>query len=178
VFFLSLTGTELDRHSRLLIAWFGPRGLSSLLLILIPVFAGVPGTQPLFVICCLVVLLSVGLHGSSLMLLGRVSKDSVMRKQQAPISGNLMAATSAGSDTEGLPAATVQNDGDLMSVEELRKLQSTGAPVLVVDVRAETSFNSSTFQAQGALRIPPDQAVRRITELNIPRHSWIVAFCA
>jgi sodium/hydrogen antiporter len=178
VFFLSLAGTKLDRHSRLLIAWFGPRGLSSLLLILIPVFAGVPGTQPLFVICCLVVLLSVVLHGSSLMLLGRDSKDSFMRKQEAPISGNLTAAAGATSDTEGLPDATVRNDSDLISVEELRKLQSEGAPVLVVDVRAETSFNSSPFLAQGALRIPPDQAVRRITELNIPRHSWIVAFCA
>ena len=178
VFFLSLAGTKLDRHSRLLIAWFGPRGLSSLLLILIPVFAGVPGTQPLFVICCLVVLLSVVLHGSSLMLLGRDSKDSFVRKQQAPISGNLTAAAGATSDTEGLPDATVRNDGDLISVEELRKLQSEGAPVLVVDVRAETSFNSSPFLAQGALRIPPDQAVRRITELKVPRHSWIVAFCA
>jgi sodium/hydrogen antiporter len=178
VFFLSLTGTKLDRHSRLLIAWFGPRGLSSLLLILIPVFAGVPGTQPLFVICCLVVLLSVGLHGGSLMLLGRDGKDSSGRKRQAPIRGNLTTAAGARSDTEVLPDPTARNDDDLISVEELRKLQSVGAPVLVVDVRAETSFNSSALLAQGALRIPPDQAVRRITELNIPRHSWIVAFCA
>ena len=39
-FFLSLFCTNLDSRSRLLIAWFGPRGLSSLLLILVPVFAG------------------------------------------------------------------------------------------------------------------------------------------
>src|SRR6266513_792969 len=37
-FFVSLAGTRLDFRSRLLIAWFGPRGLSSLLLILLPVF--------------------------------------------------------------------------------------------------------------------------------------------
>ena len=37
----------------------GPRGLSSLLLILLPVFAGVPGSERLFAITCLVVLLSV-----------------------------------------------------------------------------------------------------------------------
>jgi sodium/hydrogen antiporter len=178
VFFLSLTGTKLDRHSRLLIAWFGPRGLSSLLLILIPVFAGVPGTQRLFLVCCLVVLLSVALHGGSLMLLGRDSKGSSGHKRQAPMSGNLIAAGGGTSDSAGLPVNTVQNDGDLISVEELRKLQSAGAPVLVLDVRAETSFNSSPFLAQGALRIPPEQAVQRITELNIPRHSWVVAFCA
>jgi NhaP-type Na+/H+ or K+/H+ antiporter len=167
-FFLSLTGAKLDRHSRVLIAWFGPRGLSSLLLILIPVFAGVPESRSLFFICCLVVLLSVVVHGSSLMLL----------KRQAPSSGDLTAVSRASADAEEFPAAAVDNDGELISMEELRKLQSTGAAVLVVDVRAETSFNSSPFQAQGALRIPPDQAVRRITELNIPRHSWIVAFCA
>ncbi len=67
-FFVSLAGTRLDFRSRLLIAWFGPRGLSSLLLILLPVFAAVPGTEPLFFICCLIVLLSVALHGGSLML--------------------------------------------------------------------------------------------------------------
>jgi sodium/hydrogen antiporter len=167
-FFLSLTGTKLDRHSQLLIAWFGPRGLSSLLLILIPVFAGVPESRPLFFICCLVVLLSIVVHGSSLMLL----------KRQAASTGDLSAVAGGTADTEEVPAAAVDNDRDLISMEELRKLQSTGASVLVVDVRAETSFNSSPFQAQGALRIAPDQAVRRITEFNVPRHSWIVAFCA
>ncbi|HMF49646.1 MAG TPA: hypothetical protein VK603_13435 [Candidatus Saccharimonadales bacterium] len=50
--------------------------------------------------------------------------------------------------------------------------------MLIVDVRAETSFNSSAFQAQGALRIPADQIVRRITELNVPRETWIITFCA
>lgn len=53
-----------------MIAWFGPRGLSSLLLILLPVFAGIPGSEQLFAICCLVVLLSVVVHGGSPMLLG------------------------------------------------------------------------------------------------------------
>ncbi|HET9039718.1 MAG TPA: cation:proton antiporter, partial [Gemmatimonadales bacterium] len=40
-----------------LIAMFGPRGLSSLLLVLLPVFAGIPGAERLFTITCLVVLL-------------------------------------------------------------------------------------------------------------------------
>src|SRR6266571_4901505 len=70
-FFVSLAGTRLDFRNRLLIAWFGPRGLSSLLLILLPVFAAVPGTELLFFICCLIVLLSVALHGGSLMLVER-----------------------------------------------------------------------------------------------------------
>jgi sodium/hydrogen antiporter len=71
VFLLSLAGSRVERGERLLIAWFGPRGLSSLLLVLLPVFAGLPGSQHLFAICCLVVLLSVVVHGGSPMLLGR-----------------------------------------------------------------------------------------------------------
>jgi hypothetical protein len=69
-------------------------------------------------------------------------------------------------------------EGDRIPVEELRRLQASGAPVLVLDARSEPSFASSEFQAQGALRIPPDQAVRRIAELNVPRQTWIVVFCA
>jgi NhaP-type Na+/H+ or K+/H+ antiporter len=65
VFVLSLLGSTLDRRGRLLVAWFGPRGLSSLLLVLLPVFAGVPGGEQLFSLCCLVVLLSVVVHGGT-----------------------------------------------------------------------------------------------------------------
>jgi NhaP-type Na+/H+ or K+/H+ antiporter len=167
-FFLSLAGTDLDWRSRLLIAWFGPRGLSSLLLILVPVFAGVPGSEPLFVICCLVVLLSVALHGGSLMLLGRRGCPAVSVSLQRPL------ATVSTPSIDGQQA----DEGDRISVEELRRLQASGAPVLVLDVRSEPGFASSEFQAQEALRIPPDQAARRIAELNVPRQTWIVAFCA
>jgi sodium/hydrogen antiporter len=171
-FFLSLFCTNLDSRSRLLIAWFGPRGLSSLLLILVPVFGGVPGTQPLFVICCLVVLLSVALHGSSLMLLGREEPPVALA------SADQTAAANPSSNAEGSHPAAVESDSERISVEELRGLQSAGAPVLIVDARADTSFNSSEFQAQGALRIAPDQVARRIAELNVPRQTWIVLFCA
>jgi sodium/hydrogen antiporter len=70
-FLFSLARQPLDRHSRLLIAWFGPRGLSSLLLVLLPVFAGLPGSERLFDLCCLVVLVSVVMHGGAPMLLSR-----------------------------------------------------------------------------------------------------------
>src|SRR6266478_2266301 len=169
-FFLSLFCTNLDSRSRRLIAWFGPRGLSSLLLILIPVFGGVPGSEPLFVTCCLVVLLSVALHGSSLMLLGRGEPPI------APASADQTTIANSSSNAEGLQLAAVDSESERISMEELRALQSAGAPVLIVDVRADTSFNSSEFQAQGTLRIPPDQAVRRIAELNVPHETWIVLF--
>ncbi len=71
VLLISLAPARLDRKSLALITWFGPRGLSSLLLVLLPVFAGLPGGARLFPLCSLVVLFSVLIHGGSLMLLGQ-----------------------------------------------------------------------------------------------------------
>lgn len=52
-----------SRRDRALVAWFGPRGLSTLLLVLVPIFAGMPGAEQLFAIASLVVLVSVVVHG-------------------------------------------------------------------------------------------------------------------
>jgi NhaP-type Na+/H+ or K+/H+ antiporter len=67
----ALATTALSWRNRWLIAWFGPRGLSSLILVLLPIFGGVPGSGALLPVCCLVVLCSVVLHGLSPMLLLR-----------------------------------------------------------------------------------------------------------
>ena len=71
VYYLALAAGRVDPTSRHLVAWFGPRGLSSLLLVLLPVFAGTPGSEELFRVTCLVVLLSVLLHGGALAWLAR-----------------------------------------------------------------------------------------------------------
>ena len=82
VYLLSLLGSNVDMRGRLLIAWFGPRGLSSLLLILLPVFAGLAGSQQLFAICSLVVLVSVVLHGGSPMLLARAARKRAIKEAE------------------------------------------------------------------------------------------------
>ena len=174
-FFVSLAGTRLDFRSRLMIAWFGPRGLSSLLLILLPVFAAVPGTEHLFSICCFVVLLSVALHGGSLMFLKRdgsttASAQTVTTSAADNVTKEL-SATSASIESES-------RDGILITIPEMREIQQSGAPFLVLDVRAERSLTNSELRAQGALRIPPDRAVERLTELDVPRQTWLFAFCA
>jgi NhaP-type Na+/H+ or K+/H+ antiporter len=86
VYLLSLLGSDVDMRGRLLIAWFGPRGLSSLLLILLPVFAGLPGSEFLFAVCSLVVLVSVVLHGGSPMLLARAARKRALKESLAPAS--------------------------------------------------------------------------------------------
>src|SRR5499433_438746 len=80
IYLLSLIGSHVDRRGRALIAWFGPSGLSSLLLILIPVFVGLPGSDRLFAVCSLVVLLSVVIHGGSPMLLARFCKEGMKQE--------------------------------------------------------------------------------------------------
>jgi sodium/hydrogen antiporter len=90
VYLLSLLGSGVDTRGRLLIAWFGPRGLSSLLLILLPVFAGLPGSDQLFAVCSLVVLVSVVLHGGSPMLLARAARKRTL-KESAEAAGDEVA---------------------------------------------------------------------------------------
>ena len=64
-FYFALLGAKLEQRSHFLISWFGPRGLSSLLLVLLPVFDNLQGSIQLFNICSLVVIFSVVIHGSA-----------------------------------------------------------------------------------------------------------------
>lgn len=89
VYLLSLLGSGVDTRGRLLIAWYGPRGLSSLLLILLPVFAGLPGSGQLFAVCSLVVLVSVVLHGGSPMLLARAARKRAAREHDEAGGGDV-----------------------------------------------------------------------------------------
>jgi sodium/hydrogen antiporter len=110
VFRFSLAGAGLEPRARRLISWFGPRGLSSLLLVLLPVFAGQPGSDRLFALCALVVLFSVALHGGSLaILLRKVDSKAAQRAAEAapaPPAEGAPAAESAAPAADGAtPAA-------------------------------------------------------------------------
>jgi NhaP-type Na+/H+ or K+/H+ antiporter len=94
VYLLSLIRSTVDMRGRLLIAWFGPRGLSSLLLVLLPVFAGLPGGEQLFAVCSLVVLVSVVLHGGAPMLLAQAARKRA-RREGAGIAGGAVASAPA-----------------------------------------------------------------------------------
>lgn len=86
-FSLALAPIKLSSRSRWLIAFYGPRGLSSLLLVLLAVFEKVPGSEYLFQVCCLVVLLSILIHGFSPAIISRTrgrSKQAALARQ-APV---------------------------------------------------------------------------------------------
>lgn len=89
VYLLSLLGSGVDTRGRLLIAWYGPSGLSSLLLVLLPVFAGLSGSGQLFEVCSLVVLASVVLHGGSPLLLARAARKRASKEATEAAGGDV-----------------------------------------------------------------------------------------
>jgi NhaP-type Na+/H+ or K+/H+ antiporter len=63
--FLSLTGTGESAASKLFLAWFGPRGLASIVFAIIVLNEGLPGAQFMAMVVVLTVFLSLVAHGIS-----------------------------------------------------------------------------------------------------------------
>jgi NhaP-type Na+/H+ or K+/H+ antiporter len=202
VFLTSFVRARIPRRDKLLIAWFGPRGLSSLLLVLLPVFERRPGSEWLFALCCLVVLFSVVLHGGTLMLLGRGSRSNGARAGateeaeaatpsetddgKAHIAGQSVPAPSvtvseeaaaADAERDGADSVPVPQSAEYITVEELRHLWQSGTPVVVLDVRTERTFGESGLLAKEAIRLHPDRAVDSARQLRLSPQAWLVAFC-
>jgi NhaP-type Na+/H+ or K+/H+ antiporter len=166
VLWLFLPRKDLDGTARHLIVWFGPRALSSFLLVLLPIFAGIPGTERLFPVTALVVLISVAGHGAMLAWATHGLVRGAEPDQTPP-------------GTPGrLPGTELVAHPELITFEELDKLRAAGVPVHLLDVRTERSYETSPLAATGAIRIPPDRAVESAAGLALPREEWLVAYCA
>jgi NhaP-type Na+/H+ or K+/H+ antiporter len=159
-----LGGTELSHRDRRLIAFFGPRGLSSLLLTLLPVFAGVAGSERLFAVTCLVVLMSVALHGGGTALFLRSAAS-----RAAPTPGQVVPAIEKEPDT-AVP--------ELITIDELKKLQAAGEPVVIVDARAERNYRTDPVEAVGSVRLQPEDPVRDATAQRLSKRANLVVYCA
>ena len=155
-------------RDRRLIAWFGPRGLSSLLLILLPVFAGMPGSERLF---------ADHLPGGAA--LGRPA-----RRRHRGVSPEGRRARALRSThrrrvaPQAAPAAPEAPVPERITIAEMRQLQEAGEPVMLADVRTDRSYEADNLQAAGRLRLPPDDAVRRARELGLDHHGTVVLYCA
>jgi hypothetical protein len=191
VYFIALAPVHLEPKARIAIAWFGPRGLSSLLLVLLPVFAGIQGSEYLFALCSVVVLLSLAVHGGTPAILARV-KRSRDRTDEAPGDESALPAAPpiplaafAGPPSSlysPLSEGSAPDDGAVadrvrISIAELRRLWEVGEPVVLLDVRTERSYNREPLQAAGSVRLQPDAVAERAVELDLSRESWIVAYC-
>ncbi len=175
-----------DAESRKIIAWLGPRGLSALLLALLPVFAGIEGAVRLFQITCLVVLMSVIVHGAAI---------AIFVRRNAPKSGagGVVPAPAARAEepeaisfgsaepASATPAArserSVIDEGrtvpERITIPELRRMWERSEPVTILDVRTERSYRDDPEIARGAIRMPPDDAVRLALEHRLdPGDRW------
>lgn len=147
-------------RDRKLIALFGPRGLSSLLLVLLPVFAGIGEAARWFTVTCLVVLLSLVVHGGVI---------GVFLRRRGPTPGGPVERVPAANDV-ALPVR--------ISIDEVRAMQLRGKPVVFVDARAPRSFSSDDRQITGSVRLPPDDPVRAATAQRLSQHATLVVYCA
>ncbi|HEX7023420.1 MAG TPA: cation:proton antiporter, partial [Gemmatimonadales bacterium] len=114
---LLLPRRGLDPVARRIIVWFGPRALSSFLLVLLPVFAGLPGADRLFPVTALVVLLSVLGHGMML----AWATQRLQRRAEVPEAFE--------GARGGLRGEEIVQHPELVTFEELARLRATGAPV-------------------------------------------------
>jgi NhaP-type Na+/H+ or K+/H+ antiporter len=140
-------------RSRAIIAWFGPRGLSSLLLVLLAVFAGVRGGTELVAICSLVVWFSIVVHGFSPLLLPRPAAA--------------VAAT-----------ASARERGDYITIEEYTAAVSAGEPIVVADARTDRTYDGTSEGPAGSLRVHPERAAADAAALALPRESTVAVLCA
>lgn len=231
ILYAALARTGLDSRTRLLIGWFGPRGLGSLLLVLLPVFAGIAGSEQLFAIASLMVLLSVALHGGTPLLLrllparksaadspgsGQRQLNHVIPTEASAASGveearhgsseaptscsgrdpsaplhsgrgdtrTLLMPTADPSpaDTETHTSACSPNgsgvaDKERITLDEIRRLQAAGQPLILLDARTLRARARSELQAAGSLRLPPDRVAERAIGLGLPRNAWLVPYC-
>jgi sodium/hydrogen antiporter len=173
IYLLSLIGSRVDRRGRFVIAWFGPSGLSSLLLILLPVFAGVPGSDRLFRICALIVLISVVVHGTSPMLLARFCRQPELEPVEPPAPEPVTEPRSLPVIESGEAVGT-----QTVTLEELKRLQKSGEKVMILDVRTERSRDTSDSQADGSIRIVPENVIAQAQKLRLPKDAWLIAYCA
>lgn len=165
IYLLSLLGSGMPWRARVLVAWFGPRGLSTLLLVMLPVFTGAAAGPRLFALCSIVVLGSIVLHGISFMLF-RVSDPTL---------------PSAAPEEIPTPVSTPTARADepiRITFDELGALLEAGEPVILADVRTARSAREDENQAEGAIRLDPTDAVADARRLDLPKDALIVLYCA
>jgi NhaP-type Na+/H+ or K+/H+ antiporter len=164
-----LRRVDISGSARAFIAWFGPRGLASLLLALLAVQAGMPGSEKLLAIAGIVVTVSVILHGVSATPLtgwyaGRVASATLSEERVSSASGLMR-----------LKPGDVE---DMLRVDagELVKRLAGPNPPLVLDVRSRSSYEKDPEGGiPGGVRVPPDEVENWAARQA--RDRAIVAYC-
>jgi NhaP-type Na+/H+ or K+/H+ antiporter len=153
IYLAAFVPSRVEPRARWIVAWFGPRGLSSLLLALLPVFAGAREGPEIFRITCLVVLLSILVHGGTLVRMGR------------------------GRRGEAAPQAGGAPEPELVTPDEVRALLAAGERLVPIDVRKPDPLAESDLQAAGSRRLSLDGAAEDARVQGLPSDAWLVTYC-
>ncbi len=161
---LSLRAARLSRGAQMFIAWFGPRGLNSLLFALLVVLAAVPGNEMLFAAAGLVVAVSVVAHGASATPLvnryvHRIERETLAEERETTATGLFV---SASEDVEGI------------TVEDLHSLLEGPDAPIVLDVRSRSQYERDDGQIPGSVRVMADEVA--LWPIEEPKR-LIVPYC-
>ena len=161
---LVLLPATLSWEARVFVAWFGPRGLNSLLLALLVVHAALPEATELLATVGVVVMASVVLHGASAPFLsawyGRRAAHETLSEERE--------STPAGLFVHGEETPRIQ-PGQLAEV-----LAGPEAPI-VLDVRSRSSYQHDGARIPGDVRVLPDEV--RVWAVANPTERLVVAYC-
>lgn len=153
--------------ARAFIGWFGPRGLSTLLLMLLVVQAGLPLAVQLFAVAGVVVFVSVILHGVSATPLSEWYGRQVAASVETPPEEREAGAGGLFEpEANAIPRITPQ--------ELARRLSGPNPPV-VLDVRTRGRYATDDGQIPDSVRIYPDQV--REWAADADRKRSVVAYC-
>ncbi len=163
-----LQRAKMSGTARLLMGWFGPHGLDSLLLVLLVVQANAPGGDYLLGVVGVVVVFSVVLHGSSV----------------TPISnwyGRRVAASqiTMAEERESTFVGLFEPDADgivRVKPDALATMLEDNPPPVILDVRARAHFERDEGQIPGSIRVLPDQI--REWAADQPKDRAIIAYCS
>jgi NhaP-type Na+/H+ or K+/H+ antiporter len=155
----------MSRNARLFIAFFGPRGLNSLLLVLLMVHQGYAAADRLFSIVGFVVVASVIIHGATATPLGawyarRLTRGTLDEERESTVSGLFLG-----------PAGDVPR----ITPAELAERLDGPNPPLVLDVRSRSQYAADPSQIPDSIRVLPDQVAAWATERDRVRQ--VVAYC-
>jgi NhaP-type Na+/H+ or K+/H+ antiporter len=165
-FGLVLLRARLSPGARAFIAWFGPRGLNSLLFALLVIQAGLPGAEQLLAVVGAVVIVSVIAHGASATPLSAWYARRMVRQTYPEERG-----ATAADLFEPLPSDVAR-----ITPADLAERLAGSEPPLVLDVRTRAALARDRTTIPGSRRILPDQ-IADWEPAESDRGRLVVTFC-
>ena len=164
---LTIRTAALSNHGRAFIAWFGPRGLNSLLLALLVIESGVTEGREVFAIAGVVVIGSTFIHGITATPLSawyghRVDEETHPEERESRM--------------DELLGSRVREDVPTITAEELAERLDSDDPPVVLDVRSRSAWAADPFRIPGAERLRSD-AVSDWAEEHEPE-TLVVTYCS